>query len=176
MDETDRVDPTPYEIERKFLLEAPDLAALQQAATSSSEIEQIYLDDRGAGAERVRRRVRLDTAGPRTELTHTRKVPVSAGVAEEYEVDVDETTYADLLTRADPARVPVLKTRWVVPHGDLVLEVDRIREPRELWLLEVELADPGDLHARLDLPTWVGPHVEVTGDERYANRSLALPD
>ena len=69
----------------------------------------------------------------------------------------------------------MLKTRWVVPHGDLVLVVDRIREPRELWLLEVELADPGDLHARLDLPTWVGPHVEVTGDERYANRSLALP-
>jgi CYTH domain-containing protein len=170
------VSSTPYEIERKFLLRGPDRDALAGAASSRSDIEQVYLDDLGTGAERVRRRVLQDRDGERTELTRTRKVAVRAGVVEEYESVIDEATYAELLRRADPARRPVRKTRWVVPWGEHVLEVDHVRSPRELWLLEVELDDVAELDVAIPLPTWVGEHVEVTGDERYANRSLALPE
>lgn len=168
---------TPYEIERKFLLSEPDRDALESAAASRSDIEQVYLDDRGTGAERIRRRIRRDADGTeRTELTRTRKVAVRAGVVEEYEEVIGETEYAELLDRADPARHPVRKTRWVVPWADHLLEVDHVRSPRELWLLEIELDDVAGLDVEMALPDWVGEHVEVTGDERYANRSLALPD
>jgi len=69
----------------------------------------------------------------------------------------------------------VVKTRWVVPHGAHHLEVDRIVEPRTLWLLEIELPDADQLDADVVLPAWVGPTREVTGDPAYANRMLALP-
>jgi CYTH domain-containing protein len=167
----------PYEIERKYLLHEPDRDALAGAASSRSDIEQVYLDDLGTGAERVRRRVVTDRDGAeRVELTHTRKVAVRAGIVEEYERTIDETEYAELLGRADPLRRAVRKTRWVVPWAEHVLEIDEVREPRRLWLLEVELDDEDDLERPITLPDWVGEHTEVTGDERYANRSIALPD
>jgi len=168
---------TPYEIERKFLLlGVPDIAALDSAAASTSEIEQTYLVDPDGGAERVRRRLLRDADGERLQLTHTRKVAVSAGVVEEYETTVTEAEYADLLTRSDPDRRAVVKTRWVVPHGEHQLEIDRIVEPRRLWLLEIELPDTTQLDAAVSLPTWLGESREVTGDPAYANRMLALPE
>ena len=168
---------TPYEIERKFLLLGePDLAALEAAAVSRSEIVQTYLVDPLGGAERVRRRLVRDADGERLQLTRTRKVAVSAGVVEEYESAVSEAEYAELLERTDPERRPVVKTRWVVPHGPHQLEIDRIVEPRTLWLLEIELPDTGQLDDTVALPAWVGPTREVTGDPAYANRMLALPE
>jgi CYTH domain-containing protein len=167
---------TPYEIERKFLLDGPDVEALDAAATSVSRIEQTYLLNADGHAERVRRREVRDADGTRVELTTTRKVGVGAGVVEEYERELDEAEYADLLARTDPDRMPVVKTRWVVPHAGRVLEVDRLESPRSLWLLEVELPSRDDLTATIDLPGWVGPALEVTGDERYTNRALALPE
>lgn len=168
---------TPYEIERKFLLLGePDLAALDAAATSVSEIEQTYLVDPQGGAERVRRRLVRDAHGERLQLTRTRKVAVSAGVVEEDETTLTEQEYADLLARTDPERRTVVKTRWVVPHGERALEVDRIVAPRRLWLLEIEVPDIDGLSEQVELPAWLGPTREVTGDPAYANRMLALPD
>ena len=167
---------TPYEIERKFVLFTPDLTALVGAATSESDIEQTYLLDPHGGAERVRRRLIRDARGERLELTHTRKVAVSAGVVEEYESVLTEQEYADLLTRSDPDRRTVVKTRWVVPHGEHQLEIDRVVEPRRLWLLEIELPDTALLDSEVSLPSWLGEVREVTGDPAYSNRMLALPD
>lgn len=168
---------TPYEIERKFLLlDEPDLAALESAAVSSSDIVQTYLVDPRGGAERVRRRLVRDADGERLQLTHTRKVAVSSGVVEEYESEVAEDEYAALLARTDPERRAVVKTRWVVPHGAHQLEVDRIVEPRRLWLLEIELPGTEQLEDAVALPAWLGATREVTGDSAYANRMLALPD
>jgi CYTH domain-containing protein len=165
-----------YEIERKFLLLGePDLDALRDAAVSVSDIEQTYLLDPRGGAERVRRRLVRDADGERLQLTHTRKVAVSTGVVEEDEREVDAQEYADLLARTDPARRPVVKTRWVVPHGEHRLEIDRIVAPRALWLLEIELPDSAGLDDEVSLPAWVGQAREVTGDPAYANRMLALP-
>ena len=81
---------------------------------------------------------------------------VSAGVVEEDETTVTEAEYADLLARTDPARRTVVKTRWVVPHGGHQLEIDRIVEPRTLWLLEIELPDTAQLGDAVVLPAWLG--------------------
>lgn len=166
----------PYEIERKLLIEEPDVAALEAGATSVSRIVQTYLTTDDGSAERVRRREVRDVHGERVQLTTTRKVGVSAGVVEEYEREIDQQEYADLLRRSDPARLPVVKTRWVVPYAGRTIEVDHLEEPRDLWLLEVELPGEADLTAELELPAYLVATAEVTGDDRYSNKNLALPE
>ena len=151
----------PLEIERKLVIDVPDVSELSAAAVTVSDIVQTYLVSSQWDAERV-------------QLTHTGKRTVSAGVAEELETEVDPATYDGLLVRADPARVPIEKTRWVVPWGGLTLEIDGFRAPAGLWLLEVELADAASLHDALDLPPWVRVVAEVTGDPAYSNVALAL--
>ncbi len=166
----------PYEIERKFLLADPDVAALDAAAASVSHIVQTYLATTDGSAERVRRRLVRDADGERLQLTTTRKVGVSAGVVEEYERELSEAEYDDLLQRADPARHPVVKTRWVVPYAGRTIEVDHLESPRTLWLLEVELPGTDDMGAAIDFPPWLAVTSEVTGDDRYSNKNLAVPE
>ncbi|MFN8149240.1 MAG: hypothetical protein U0R76_17460 [Candidatus Nanopelagicales bacterium] len=165
----------PLEIERKVLIDEPDLAVLEAAATSVSEIVQTYLVADGWDAERVRRRQVRDASGERLQLTYTRKRGRGHGVVEEDEREIDEDTYLGLLARTDTDRVPIVKTRYVVPWGGLVLEIDRFISPRSLWLLEVELDDADRLHDDLDLPEWVPVVREVTGDPAYTNAALARP-
>lgn len=163
----------PLEIERKLLIDEPDLALLEAAATSVSEIVQTYLLTDGWDAERVRRRLVRDAAGERVQLTHTRKRSRGRGVVEEDEHEVDEDTYLRLLARTDTDRVPIVKTRYVVPWAGLALEIDRFASPRSLWLLEAELDDPERLDDALDLPPWIPVVREVTGEKAYTNAALA---
>ena len=164
----------PLEIERKLVIDVPDVSELSAAAVTVSDIVQTYLVSSQWDAERVRRRVVRSADGERVQLTHTGKRTVSAGVAEELETEVDPATYDGLVARADPARAPIEKTRWVVPWGGLTLEIDGFRAPAGLWLLEVELADAASMHDALDLPPWVRVVAEVTGDPAYSNVALAL--
>lgn len=164
----------PLEIERKLLVDVTDREALAAASTSVSAITQTYLTNAEGLAERVRRREVRTTAGTRLQLTHTSKRAVTAGVVEEDEHEIDEPAYAVLIERRDPARVPVVKTRYVVPWAGRVLEIDEFSSPRSFWMLEVELPGTDDLDAPLDLPPWVTVKAEVTGDPAYANWNLAL--
>jgi CYTH domain-containing protein len=164
----------PLEIERKLLVEVTDLDALAAAASSVSAITQTYLTNDDGLAERVRRREVRTADGTRVQLTHTSKRAVSAGVVEEDEHEIDEPAYATLLERRDPSRVPVVKTRHVVPWAGRVLEIDEFSAPRAFWMLEVELPGTDDLDAPLDLPPWLVVTSEVTGDPAYANWNLAL--
>ena len=164
----------PLEIERKLLVDVTDLGALAAAATSVSSITQTYLTNDDGLAERVRRREVRTADGTRLQLTHTSKRAVSAGVVEEDEHEIDGAAYDALLERRDPARVPVVKTRYVVPWAGRVLEIDDFSAPRAFWMLEVELPGTSDLHAPLDLPPWISLTAEVTGDPAYANWNLAL--
>jgi len=65
--------------------------------------------------------------------------------------------------------VPLIeKTRYRIPHGPFLWEVDVFEGQNEgLVLAEVELDDED---TDLPLPDWVGP--EVTGDKRYNNARL----
>ncbi len=164
---------TPLEIERKLLIAEPARDVLDDAAASVSSIVQTYLLNDAGMAERVRRREVRDATGACVQLTHTAKRAVSPGVVEEDEREVSDAEYADLLGRADPDRAAIVKTRWVVPWGGHVVEVDGFTSPAGLWLAEVELGEVDDLVAELDLPPWLTVIAEVTGDPAYANWNLA---
>lgn len=147
------------EVERKFLLaEAPD--RLRDCA--SARIEQGYV----ALAEGVE--VRLRRTGDRRLLTVKRG---DGEVREEVEVDLGDDRFAALWPLTESRRLR--KTRYLVPLGDgLVAEVDVYEDDLQgLVSAEVEF---GSEQRSLDFrpPRWLGE--EVTGDRRYANRSLAL--
>jgi CYTH domain-containing protein len=160
------------EIERKFRLRAaPSEAVLAAHGAVARRLEQVYLvSDEPGRAERVRRIADLDGT---TTYRHTVKRRVAAFSFDEREIPIDEAAWIAALLRADPARRPVRKTRYVVGHGEQTLEIDVFEQPADLVVLEVELRDEAEA---VELPAWVGDWREVTGDPRYFNASLAQLD
>ncbi len=146
------------EIERKFLLgELPSWLA----GRSGEPICQGYLTN-GEGTE-----VRLRRAGERTLLT----VKTGAGeVREELEVELDASLFDSLWPLTEGRRLE--KTRLLAPLSDgLEAEVDVYdNELAGLIVAEVEFDSVGRCR-EFTPPPWMG--VEVSGDPRYANRSLA---
>jgi len=148
------------EIERKFVL-AERPAGLGEHP--SKRLEQGYLAIDPAGAEvRVRRKD--------AETLMTVKVGIGLVRAEEeFAIDVERFERLWPLTEGRQ----VVKTRYFVPLGDgLTAEVDDY-EGALAGLLTAEVEFPDEATAlAFAAPTWLGR--DVTGDARYANRTLAV--
>jgi CYTH domain-containing protein/CHAD domain-containing protein len=146
------------EIERKFLVRdpPPDLGAC-----ASDRIEQGYVALDGHAVEvRVRRR------GGRATLT----VKQGSGHARlEEEIALGRARFERLWELTDGRRLE--KVRHLVPVGDATVELDVYGGVLAgLVVAEVEFDSENDSDA-FRPPDWLGK--EVTGDERYANRTLA---
>jgi CYTH domain-containing protein len=147
------------EIERKFLVESPP-PALGDAPGDA--IEQGYLVI-GEGEEaRVRRRA--------DSLTLTVKSGSGLGRAET-EIALDTEQFEALWPVTEGRRV--VKVRHELPlEGGLVAELDVYAGALEgLSVVEVEFRDE-DGARRFAPPAWFSR--EVTDDERYGNRRLAV--
>lgn len=147
------------EIERKFLVaEAP--AALR--AQPGLAIRQGYLAVDGDVEVRVRR------LGDRCLLT----IKGGRGLVRlEEELEIDERRFAALWTLTEGRRLEKTRRSQPLP-GELLVEVDEYHEDLDgLWVAEVEFPSV-QASAAFTAPGWFG--AEVTGDDRYANRSLAL--
>jgi CYTH domain-containing protein len=146
------------EIERKWLLEA-----LPPGEHPARRIEQGYLavDDDGAEV-RVRR---VDDA---TTLT-VKSAPGLERVEEE--IPIDQRRFDALWPLTEGRRI--VKTRHLVALDDgLTAEVDEYDDALA-GLLTAEVEFPSvEASDAFTAPGWLGR--EVTGDERYANRTLAL--
>ena len=146
------------EIERKWLLEA-----LPPGEHPARRIEQGYLavDDDGAEV-RVRR---VDDA---TTLT-VKSAPGLERVEEE--IPIDQRRFDALWPLTEGRRI--VKTRHLVALDDgLTAEVDEYDDALA-GLLTAEVEFPSvEASEAFAAPDWLGR--EVTGDERYANRTLAL--
>lgn len=147
------------EIERKFHLEqAPSWVSEQE----SRQIEQGYL----ALADEVEVRIRIADGEPL--LTVKRG---GGEVREEAEVPLNEKQLDALWPFTDSLRLA--KTRYSVPLRDrgLTAEVDVYAGDLEgLVVAEVEFDSP-EASEGFQPPDWLG--TEVTGDDRFANQSLA---
>ncbi len=149
----------PIEIERKFLLRSDDWRA---RVTKQYAIRQGYLVTDGQRTVRVRTR---DDAGFLT--IKGKAAPGEIGRAEfEYGIP-----YPDACAMLDTlcAQPLIEKTRHLVPHGALTVEIDVFAGANTgLVLAEIELL--AETQA-ITLPDWLG--AEVTRDGRYANSALA---
>jgi adenylate cyclase len=148
------------EIERKFLLpEAPAGLEEQEGQT----IEQGYLAVSEEAEVRIRR------LGGESLLT----VKLGRGeVREEVETRLSGDQDEKLWPLTEGKRVT--KTRFRVPleDGDLCAEVDVYSRDLE-GLVTAEVEFPGrEEDEAFEPPGWLGR--EITGDQRFANRSLAL--
>lgn len=172
MEENGRAPAGPLEIERKYLIAYPDTALLDRLCSGRAELVQVYLRRRPDGDSR---RVRQSTENGITRWQYNEKRRLSDLTRVERERELTRAEYEALLSEADPDRRPVEKTRWRVPYGGHVLEVDVFPFWRDRAFCEVELEREDEPAA---LPDWLRVIREVTADPRYTNSSLAreLPE
>ncbi len=156
-----------YEIERKFLIAYPDPAALQNMqGCRVRRITQTYLLSPAGVTDRVRE-IR---EGEEVRYIRTTKRRVSSMRAIEEEKELTLAEYGELLAQADPARVPILKTRYAFPYDKHIVEVDLFDAFQDRALAEIELESESE---EALLPPELKLVREVTDDPRYKNVNLA---
>jgi CYTH domain-containing protein len=146
------------EIERKFLVQKlpADLTSYP-----NNEISQGYLVSLDDGLQ-----VRLRKSGERYFLTFKRG---TGNVREEREVELTVTQFDALWPGTEGKRL--VKTRYEIPFGDRVVEIDVYHDRHEgLVVAEVEF-DEEEAAKNFQPPDWLGN--DVTGDPRYSNQLLA---
>jgi CYTH domain-containing protein/DNA-binding XRE family transcriptional regulator len=160
-------EPEPYEIERKFLIEFPDVSALERLPNCQRvEIIQTYLAATNGEESRVRQRgldgnyIYFQTT--KKKITELKRVEV------ERRLSKDE--YLRLLMDADPACRPIRKTRYCLTFDNQYFEIDIYPFWKDKAILEIELADES---AEIRFPAQIKVIGEVTDDDSYKNASLA---
>jgi adenylate cyclase len=144
------------EVERKFVVS--DLPNLE--GTDFDEIEQGYLAIGTDGEVRLRRK------GDWLALTAKRGAGLSR---HEAEIELDRERFDELWPLTEGRRLH--KRRYVLPHGDLKIELDVYEGDLEgLVVAEIEFDSEEEARA-FEPPGWLGE--EVTGDHRYLNETIA---
>ena len=146
------------EIERKFLVrKLPD----KLEDFPHAQIEQGYLALEGDGVQ-----VRMRKAGENLSLTYKRN---QEDAREEREITLTPEQFAILWPATAERRLS--KTRYDVPLGHLVIEIDVYHGRHEgLIVAEVEFADKPEARS-FHPPPWLGD--DVSRDPRYSNQLLA---
>lgn len=158
---------TSVEIERKFIIEMPDISALRTAPDhTESRITQIYLESETG----VTHRVRLREYPDRTVATETKKIRIDSMSAVEDEREITLAEFEEKSREIAHGTRPVCKTRHTLRHGAYVIEIDVYPEWQSTAILEVELPTR---ETRVELPPYIRVIREVTGDRKYSNASLS---
>ena len=157
-------EPEPLEIERKYLIEYPDIDMLSSSPfCRKTEIEQIYL---AGGKGRIRRRG--DNGSYLYFHTVKRGIDPLKRVEIERRITADE--YEDLKRFADPERKTLMKERYCLVYKEQYFEIDVFPFWSDKALMEIELADESDA---VDLPPFIKVTREVTGEGEYKNSTIA---
>lgn len=156
----------PYEIERKFLIEYPSQCFISKAE-DISDIVQTYLVPLENG---VTERVRKRTKNGKSVYTHTKKIRVNDMRRIEYEDEVKEPEYNELLKRADEGRNIIMKKRICHNYKGQLFEIDLFSFWDDRAVMEIELNDEGQL---VEFPPEIRVIKEITSDKRYTNAALA---
>lgn len=151
------------ETERKYLIRLPEEAFL--ARGEKWEITQTYLT-----AAHGNRRVREVKTDEGTKYIYTEKHRLSVLSCREEEREITRDAYLALLAEARADSAPIQKTRYRIPYGGHMLEIDRFPFWSDTALLEVELDGEND---PFSLPETVTVLREVTGDPLYKNTNIA---
>lgn len=154
-----------YEIERKFLVEFPDVSELD--VKNKFEILQTYLKN---DENETQRRVRKIVSGDSTVYTYTEKLFLTPVTRQEMEYDIDESEYCRLVMQARDDCAPIEKVRYCFDYRDQLFELDTYPFSDDLAILEIELSEP---QQHIEFPDNIRIIKEVTGDNSYANAAIA---
>ena len=162
-------EPAPPDIERKFLVEMPDLAALNQLpGCRRVEIEQAYLPT--ANDERLR--VRKWVEDGREIFYKTRRRRLN-GRRIEVEERLTQRSYKELLEEAGDSLELLHKSRYTIPFDGHLFQLDLYRFWQDRALVKLELNEE---NAELRLPPQLKLIREVTGEREYKDYTLAALD
>ena len=158
----------PLEIERKFLIEYPDIDALQAMdGYRVKHIEQTYLL---SGDDFIGGRIRRITENGITGYVYTYKQKLSDMTRREFERELSEAEYLELLGHKNPDTITIEKDRHIFDYDGLVYELDVYTFWDDRATLEAEV-DSED--TPIPIPPCVKLIREVTHDRRYNNSQLA---
>jgi CYTH domain-containing protein len=147
-----------FEIERKFLVKGE----FKHLAMSSNYIVQGYLYADENKSVRVRLR------GDKGYITIKSSIENSNVTRHEWEYEIPAPQVNEMLRICGSGIIE--KTRYIVNHKNLVVEVDEFYGDNEgLVLAEIELAYENQ---QFEKPDFLGD--EVTEDPRYLNSELAI--
>lgn len=163
------INKAPLEIERKFLIEYPDIGTLRVMPDYRVlHIEQTYLaESEGFIGGRVRR----ITEGADVRYVYTYKVRITDMTRHEYERELSEDEYRALLSHKNPLTVTIVKDRHCFRYAGLIYELDVYDFWDDKATLEAEVESED---TPIPLPPCVRLIAEVTRDRRYNNSRLAL--
>ena len=160
-------EPEPCEVERKYLIEYPDLEWLKSnPACQQIEIIQTYLQSEEGEEVRVRQRgfdghyVYFQTI--KRKVTGLKRV--------EIERRLTQAEYLKLLMEADTSKRQIRKTRYCLTYENQYFEIDVYPFWQDRAIMEIELCDE---NAAITFPPQIKVIREVTDDDSYKNASLA---
>lgn len=153
------------ELEKKFLVEYPDLEAIQKYNPVKYEIEQIYLLS-DVGSHRIRKR---KEAGKCTYF-ETIKIRINGEKCYEYESVISKERYEKLKVQANPKKHPIVKDRYCFLFREKYLELDVFPYWNDKAFLEIELDSEDEAYY---IPKEIKVIKDVSNDEKYKNNYLA---
>ncbi len=160
-------EPEPYEIERKFLVEYPDVRWLCSIPNCQRiEIIQTYLKSGPDEEVRVRQRG-MDGHYIYFQTTKRR---ISDVKRVEIERRLSEQEYLHLLMDADTNYRQIRKDRYCLTFDNQYFEIDIYPFWTDKAIVEIELNDENE---EIRFPEQLKVIKEVTKDESYTNRALA---
>ena len=161
-------EPEPLEIERKYLIEYPDLRWLEaQPHCRRIEIIQTYLKSEEGEEVRIRQR----GEGGHYIYYQTVKRKLSGLKRVEIERRLSQSEYLRLMMEADTSRRQIRKDRYCLMYGNQYFEIDVYPFWDDKAIAEIELRDENE---PVRFPKQIRVIREVTDDEAYKNASLAL--
>lgn len=160
-------EPEPLEIERKYLIEYPDLDWLSSLPSAQKvEIIQTYLISADGQETRVRQRGvdghYLYSQTTKKQITPLKRVEVERRLSQE--------EYLQLLMNADPDKKPIRKDRYCLVYDNQYFEIDVYPFWKDKAILEIELQSEDQ---PVSLPDKLHVIEEVIWNDAYKNSSLA---
>lgn len=160
-------EPEPYEIERKFLIEYPDISQLESRSDCRKvEIIQTYLN----AGENEEVRVRQRGADGSYIYFKTVKKKITDTVRVEIEDRLSQSEYLQLLMNADTSMHQIRKTRYCLSYNSQYFEIDIYPFWNNQAIVEIELISEDQ---EIQMPDFLKVIKEVTDDEAYKNSALA---
>ena len=161
-------EPTPMEIERKYLIARPHLQALEQMPNCECvDIVQTYLKSEDPAEER---RIRQRGSNGSYVYFMTRKRKTDGIRRVEIEERLSQEEYISLLVEADPAYRTIHKKRYCLSENGLYYEIDIYPEWKDKAVMEIELHDEDQ---KIVFPEEIDVIREVTDDPAYTNHEIA---
>lgn len=152
------------EIERKFLVEYPNLDTLP--FNRKIDISQSYLVRVNPNIER---RIRSWRENNITRYFYTEKKFLTGFTRQEVESEISKDEYYSLMSELDSSIVTIEKVRYTLDSNGLTFELDTYPFSKEYAIMEVELNSESQEYIP---PKSINIIKEVTGINEYANIPL----